>query len=99
MLFLFYFQFLTKTYCLYFQPIRLQLRRYRSGYSWNRKFGRIGFRLNSTLKLNLVRPIPLISVDIKVASKALANRLKALIHNLISVDQLPMLKEGSLVNY
>ena len=32
------------------------------------------------------------NVDIKVASKALANRLKALIHNLISVDQTAYVK-------
>ena len=29
---------LTKRNCLYFQPIRLQLRRYPSGYLWNRKY-------------------------------------------------------------
>ena len=33
------------------------------------------------------RPISLINVDIKVAFKALANRFKAVIHNLILVDQ------------
>ena len=32
-----YFEFLTKRNGLYFQPIRLQLRRYRRGYIWNRK--------------------------------------------------------------
>ena len=38
------------------------------------------------------RPISLINVDIKVASKAIANRLKAVIHNLISVDQTAYVK-------
>ena len=38
------------------------------------------------------RPISLINVDIKVASKAIANKLKALIHNLISVDQTAYVK-------
>ena len=38
------------------------------------------------------RPISLINVDIKVASKALANRLKAVIHNLISVYQTAYIK-------
>ena len=38
------------------------------------------------------RPISLISVDIKVASKTLANRPKAVIHNLISVDQTAYVK-------
>ena len=28
-------------YCLYFQPIRLQLRRYHCGYLWNRKLGKM----------------------------------------------------------
>ena len=37
----YYLQFLTKKYCLYFQPIRLQLRRYGSGYLWNRKLWRM----------------------------------------------------------
>ena len=38
------------------------------------------------------RPISLINVDIKVASKALANRLKAVIHHLILVDQTAYVK-------
>ena len=38
------------------------------------------------------RPISLISIDIKVAFKAQANRLKAVIHNLISVDQTAYIK-------
>ena len=38
------------------------------------------------------RPISLINVDIKVASKAIANRLKTVIHNLISVDQTAYVK-------
>ena len=37
----YYLPFLTKMHCLYFQPIRLQLRRYRSGYLWNRKLWRM----------------------------------------------------------
>ena len=38
------------------------------------------------------RPISLINVDIKVASKSIANGLKAVIHNLISVDQTAYVK-------
>ena len=38
------------------------------------------------------RPISLINVDIKVASKALSKRLNAVIHNLISVDQTAYVK-------
>ena len=38
------------------------------------------------------RSISLINVDIKVASIALANRFKAVIHNLISVDQTAYIK-------
>ena len=38
------------------------------------------------------RPISFINVDIKVASKALANRVKAVIHNPISVDQTAYVK-------
>ena len=38
------------------------------------------------------RPISLINIDIKVASKAIANRLQAVIHNLISVDQTAYVK-------
>ena len=38
------------------------------------------------------RPISLINVDIKVASKALAKRLNAVIHNMISVDQTAYVK-------
>ena len=38
------------------------------------------------------RPISLINANIKVASKALANRLKAVIHRLISVDQTAYIK-------
>ena len=41
------------------------------------------------------RPISLINVDIKVASKALASKLKAVIHNPISVDQTAYVKERS----
>ena len=39
-----------------------------------------------------LRPISLINVDIKVASKALANRLEAVINKLISVDQTAYVK-------
>ena len=37
----YYLEFVTKRICLYFQPIRLQLRRYCSGYLWNRKLCRM----------------------------------------------------------
>ena len=37
----FYLEFLTKRDCLYFQSVRFQLRRYRSGYFWNRKLWRM----------------------------------------------------------
>ena len=42
--------------------------------------------------INNWRQISLINVIVKVASKALSNRLKAVIHNLISVDQTAYVK-------
>ena len=49
--------------------------------------------------VNNWRPISLINVDIKVAYKVLANRLKAVIHNLISVDQTAYVKGRFIGEY